>query len=45
MVQDNYFMPDIPQNLYKKRPNRPVIIGNCKDEGAAGGKKIEKETS
>jgi hypothetical protein len=39
MVQDNYFLPDTPQNLAKKRPNIPVIIGTCKDEYAAWRKK------
>lgn len=38
MVQDNYFMPDVPRNLYQKRPNIPVIMGNCKDETAIEGK-------
>ena len=34
MVQDNYFLPDVPRNLAAKRPNIPVIYGNCKDEWA-----------
>ncbi|KAE9553012.1 hypothetical protein FO519_003773 [Halicephalobus sp. NKZ332] len=34
MVQDNYFLPDVPRNLAAKRPNIPVIYGSCKDEWA-----------
>uniref|UniRef100_A0A914DMI8 Carboxylesterase type B domain-containing protein n=1 Tax=Acrobeloides nanus TaxID=290746 RepID=A0A914DMI8_9BILA len=34
IVQDNYFFPDVPRNLAKKRSNKPVIIGNSKDEWA-----------
>jgi len=34
MVQDAYMLPDVPQNLFKQRPNIPVIIGNCRDEGS-----------
>ena len=34
MVQDNYFMPDVPRVLWKKRPNMPVIMGTNKDEFA-----------
>ena len=37
MVQDNYFLPDVPRNLAAKRPNIPVIYGNCKDEWALFG--------
>uniref|UniRef100_A0A914BYN5 Carboxylic ester hydrolase n=1 Tax=Acrobeloides nanus TaxID=290746 RepID=A0A914BYN5_9BILA len=32
MTQDNYFIPDVPKNLYKNRPNIPKIVGNVKDE-------------
>uniref|UniRef100_A0A914Q534 Carboxylic ester hydrolase n=1 Tax=Panagrolaimus davidi TaxID=227884 RepID=A0A914Q534_9BILA len=32
MVQDNYFLPDVPRNLASKRPNIPVMYGNCRDE-------------
>ncbi|KAE9553013.1 hypothetical protein FO519_003774 [Halicephalobus sp. NKZ332] len=32
MVQDDYFLPDLPRNLFKKRPNIPVIYGSCHDE-------------
>jgi carboxylesterase 2 len=32
IVQDNYFMPDVPRKLYQNRPNIPVIYGNNKDE-------------
>ena len=32
MVQDDYFLPDVPRNLFKNRPNIPVIYGNCHDE-------------
>jgi hypothetical protein len=38
IVQDNYFFPDVPRNLAKKRPNKPVIIGNSKDEWAVWGR-------
>uniref|UniRef100_A0A914EPY9 Carboxylic ester hydrolase n=1 Tax=Acrobeloides nanus TaxID=290746 RepID=A0A914EPY9_9BILA len=34
MVQDNYFMPDVPRILWEKRPNIPIIIGTNKDEWA-----------
>ena len=40
MVQDNYFLPDVPRNLAAKRPNIPVIYGNCRDEWAGFGKDI-----
>ena len=38
MVQDNYFMPDVPRILWEKRPNIPIIIGTNKDEWAFMGK-------
>lgn len=38
MVEDNYFMPDVPRNLWQARPNHPAIIGTNKDEYASSGK-------
>lgn len=35
MVQDNYFLPDVPRNLASKRPIIPVMYGNCRDEWSA----------
>ena len=35
MVQDDNSLPDVPQNLFKNRPNIPVIYGNCHDEWSA----------
>ncbi|CAI4224610.1 unnamed protein product [Auanema sp. JU1783] len=32
MSQDDYFMPDIPANLAKKRPNIPVMLGSMLNE-------------
>lgn len=32
IVQDDYFMPGIPRDLSKNRPNIPVIYGNNHDE-------------
>jgi hypothetical protein len=34
IVQDNYFLPDVPRNLWQSRPNIPRIIGTVKDEWA-----------
>ncbi|PAV88071.1 hypothetical protein WR25_20314 isoform G [Diploscapter pachys] len=34
IVRDNSFFPDTPENLAKKRPKIPVIIGTVQDEDA-----------
>lgn len=40
MVVGDDFLPDYPENLWKKRKNIPVIIGTTKDEYAYDGKGI-----
>uniref|UniRef100_A0A914E6C2 Carboxylesterase type B domain-containing protein n=1 Tax=Acrobeloides nanus TaxID=290746 RepID=A0A914E6C2_9BILA len=34
IMQDNYFLPDVPRNLWQKRPKIPRIMGTTKDEWA-----------
>ena len=40
MVQDNYFLPDVPKNLAANRPKIPVIYGNCRDEWSWFGRSV-----
>lgn len=45
IVQDNYFMPDTVENLAKKRPNIPIIIGTVQDEDASYGSYLLRQNS